>query len=240
MEAVEYDHMAEVEERHWWFRARLEIVQGLLSKHVRPGFGFDCSCGTGMTLSNLPQWVQIGADLNTIALAHSRARGLQSLFRGDLTRLPVNDKAFDLVTSLDTLEHIEDDATALSEIYRVLKPGGFVLMTVPAHPWMYSSHDRALHHVRRYRRDELREKVLGARFEIRVLRWINVLLFPPVALLRLISGDKYVAASDTDNVPPAPLNWLLYQAFAVERRLSWLPAPTGVSLVCLASRPARA
>ncbi len=238
MRPAEYEYMAQVESRHWWFRARLAIVRSILRKHVSPGTGFDCSCGTGMTLAELHQWVQFGADLNALALDHSKRRGHRFLMRSDLTQLPLPDATFDLVTSLDTLEHIENDETALSEIYRVLKPGGSVLMTVPAHPWMYSSHDRALQHVRRYRKQELREKVLGARFEIRVLRWINFLLFPPIALVRLLRGDDGETASDVDHVPPAPANWICYHTYALERWLPGVLAPTGTSLLCLAVKPA--
>ena len=238
MDAAEYHYMARVEERHWWFRARLAVVHALLRKYVPPGAGLDCSCGTGMTLAKLQQWVQVGADLHGLALKHSRDRGHNALLRGDLRQLPLADESLDLVTSFDTLEHIEEDEQALAEIYRVLKPGGHALLTVPAHPWMFSTHDRALHHVRRYRRSEFRDKIRRARLEIQTLKWINVLLFPLVAFLRLLRGDKGDATSDTETVPPAPLNWALYHAFAVERFLLWLPTPVGVSLVCLARKPA--
>jgi SAM-dependent methyltransferase len=237
MEAYEYDLMARVEERHWWFRARLEMVRTLLRKHVPPGVGLDCSCGTGMTLKNLHQWVQTGADLHGLALKHSRARGHSRLLQTDLRQLPLSNESLDLVVSLDTLEHIDEDRQALDEIFRVLKPGGHALFTVPAHPWMYSSHDRALHHVRRYRRGEFRSKVLDAHFEILKLKWINVLLFAPVAIVRLLSADDGDASSDTQTVPAAPLNWGLYHLFALERFFLWLPAPSGVSLVCLARKP---
>ncbi|MBK8206314.1 MAG: class I SAM-dependent methyltransferase [Planctomycetes bacterium] len=229
--------MAAVERRHWWFRGRLAIVRAFLRRYVPQGVGLDCSCGTGMTLQALPQWVQMGADLHGLALEASRARGLKRLFQADLRRLPVGDATLDVVTCLDTLEHIEEDTAALAEIFRVLKPGGNALFTVPAHPWMFSSHDRALHHVRRYRRGELRQRVLGAGFEIRKFRYINTALFPLIAAVRLVSRDDG-SASDTDKVPAGPLNWILYQTFALERLLlPWVPSPWGVSLLCLARRP---
>jgi ubiquinone/menaquinone biosynthesis C-methylase UbiE len=238
METAEYDRMAGVEERHWWFRARLAIVRTFLKRYVPPGIGLDCSCGTGLTLKALPQWVQTGADLHGLALKHTRARGFTRLMRADLTRLPVADSRLDLVTSLDTLEHIENDTAALAEILRVLKPGGHGLFTVPAHPWMFSAHDRALHHVRRYRRAEFEGKVKAAGFEIRKLRYINCTLFPLIALARLISRDDGKSRSDTEHVPAAPINWLLYQAFAWERWvLPALSSSIGVSLLCLARKP---
>lgn len=237
MEAAEYDRMARVEERHWWFRARLAIVRTFLRKYVPPGVGLDCSCGTGMTLKALPQWVQIGADLHGAALRHSRARGLPRLLQSDLRKLPLADNSLDVVTSLDTLEHIEEDAAALGEIFRVLKPGGYGLFTVPAHPWMFRPHDRALHHVRRYRRGEFRDRVKAAGFEIRKFRYINTTLFPLVAAVRLFRKDEG-SKSDTDKVPFGPINFALYAAFASERLLlPWIPSFWGVSLLCLARKP---
>ncbi|MBZ0137182.1 MAG: methyltransferase domain-containing protein [Planctomycetes bacterium] len=237
MEAAEYDRMANVEERHWWFRARLAVVRTFLKRYVPPGVGLDCSCGTGMTLKSLPQWVQIGADLNGSALKHSRARGLSRLLQGDLRKLPFANDSLDVVTSLDTLEHIEEDEQALAEIHRVLKPGGYGLFTVPAHPWMFGPHDRALHHVRRYRRGEFRQKVSTAGFHIRKYRYINTALFPLVAGVRLVSRGGGEARSDTEKLPAGPLNFALYAAFASERLLlPWLPSPWGISLLCLARK----
>ncbi len=236
MEDAEYSRMAAVEDRHWWFRGRLAVVRAFLERYVPPGAGLDASCGTGMTLQALPQWVQMGADLHCLALRASATRGLSRLFQADLCRLPVGDATLDVVTCLDTLEHIEEDTAALAEIFRVLKPGGHALITVPAHPWMFSSHDRALHHVRRYRRGELRRRVTDAGFRIRKFRYINTALFPLIAAVRLVSRDKG-NASDTDKLPAGPVNWVLYQTFALERLLlPWVPSPWGVSLLCLARK----
>lgn len=237
MQASEYSAMAAVEQRHWWFRGRLAVVRAYLRRFVPPGRGLDCSCGTGMTLSELSPWVQTGADLEALALQHSRNRGHTQLLRADLTRLPIADASFDVVTSLDTLEHIEDDAAALAEIRRVLRPGGHALLTVPAHPWMFSAHDRALHHVRRYRRGEFRDKIARSGLQLRKLRYINVGLFPLVAAVRLLRPDKGDSRSDTTGLPPAPINALLKAVFASEACLTWLPATWGVSLLAVARRP---
>lgn len=238
MQAAEYQHMAGVEERHWWFRARLAVVRSVLRRHVpQGGRGLDCSCGTGMTLRRLPGYVQIGADLSPLALAHCRSSGLQRLMRADLTRIPLPGGALDLVTCLDTLEHIEDDVGALAEVFRVLKPGGHALFTVPAHPFLFSAHDRALHHVRRYQKAELREKIVAAGFKVRRFTYINSALFPLVALVRKLRPDRGEAASDTQGVPFAPVNAALYLAFALERLpLAIMNLPMGVSLLALVQR----
>lgn len=239
MQAAEYDLMAQVEERHWWFQARLAVVRSILRRHVQPGRGLDCSCGTGMTLRRLPQYVQIGADLSPLALKHCRASGLGKVLCASLARLPVADASLDLVTCLDTLEHIEDDAAALAEVFRVLRPGGHALFTVPAHPFLFSGHDRALHHVRRYRKIELLRKVDDTGFLVQRLSYINSALFPLVAAVRLLRPDRGETSSDTESVPFLPVNVALYACFAWERfPLALMDLPWGVSLLCLAQKPA--
>jgi SAM-dependent methyltransferase len=241
MQPAEYAHMAGVEERHWWFRARLSVVRAVLRRYVPPGGkGLDCSCGTGMTLRRLPGYVQMGADLSSLALGHCRHSGLRRLMLADLTHVPLSDAVLDLVTCLDTLEHIEDDVAALAEIHRVLRPGGHVLVTVPAHPFLFSAHDRALHHVRRYRRAELKQKILATGFKLRRFTYINSALFPLVALVRTLRPDRGDAASDTQGVPFALLNAALYLAFSAERLpLAVMNLPVGVSLLALAQREAQ-
>ncbi len=240
MQLDEYEKMHAVESRHWWFRARLKIVLSVLNRYVPVGgIGLDCSCGTGMTLSAMPERVQLGADLASEALRFAQKRGLRRLVRTDLTRLPLRNGCLDLLTCLDTLEHIPDDCAALREVARVLRPGGYALFTVPAHPALFSAHDRALHHIRRYHFEELRARVLVAGFEIVRLTPINCALLPVVALARILSrgdGNK----SDTDKLPFGPLNALLYTAFSIERFVLGLAdLPFGVSLICLAQKPSK-
>lgn len=240
MQLDEYEKMHAVEAHHWWFRARLKIVRSVLDRYVPVGgIGLDCSCGTGMTLSDLPERVHFGADLASEALRFAQKRGLRRLVRADLTRLPLSNGCLDLLTCLDTLEHIPDDCAALGEVARVLRPGGYALFTVPAHPALFSAHDRALHHIRRYRFEEVRARVLAAGFEIVRLTPINCALLPVVALARIVSrADGH--RSDTDKLPAAPLNVLLHTAFAVERFVLGLAdLPFGVSLMCLAQKPSR-
>lgn len=240
MEPAEYGAMAAVEERHWWFRGRLALVRAFLRRSARPGLGLDVSSGTGMTLASLAPYVQVGADISPLALEFCRARGLTRLARGDLTRLPFADSSFDTVTCLDTLEHVQDDGAALAEIRRVLRPGAVAVITVPAHPWMFSGHDAALHHVRRYRRAELALRVRASGLELETLRSTNVAVFPLVAAVRLMGRGSREPRSDTGHVPAAPLNALLYAVTALESVvLPYVPSPFGVSLCCVARRPSK-
>jgi SAM-dependent methyltransferase len=230
--------MAAVEERHWWFRGRLAVVRAFLQRFTRTGVGLDVSSGTGMTLARLAPWVQVGADISPLALEFCRARGLPRLIRGDLTRLPFSESSFDTLTCIDTLEHVHDDSAGLAEIRRVLCPGGVAVITVPAHPWMFSGHDVALHHVRRYRRAELIERVRLSGLELVKLRYSNVAVFPLVAALRLMTRGSRQPSSDTVRVPAAPLNMLLYVLTAAESFiLPRVPSPFGVSLICAVRRP---
>jgi SAM-dependent methyltransferase len=237
MNVEQYRHMAALEDRHWWFRARLRVVSGVLRRYVKlPCRGLDCSCGTGLTLARLPEFVQMGADISPDALGPASLRGHRRLLRADLRALPLADAGLDLVTSLDTLEHIEDDARAMAEILRVLRPGGQALVTVPAHPALFSGHDRALHHVRRYRFEELRDKLVRAGFAIVRLTPINAALLPVVALARLLSRDKQ--GSDSEKLPPGPMNAVLQALFALEAGLiGATDLPFGVSLLALVRKP---
>lgn len=236
MDKAEYSAMAEVENRHWWFQARLRIVRRLLQKYApKGGTGLDCSCGTGLTLRQLNRWVQHGSDISDAALSFI---DLPNLSKADLCSLPFADDSMDVVTSLDTLEHVDDDRLAVTEITRVLKPNGVTILTVPAHPWMFSPHDRALHHVRRYRKTEFRELVVGTGLKVLRFSYFNTGLSPLVALIRLLRPDNGTAVSDTQGVPFSPLNNLLKLIFAAEKLwLPYAPLPWGVSLICVARKP---
>jgi SAM-dependent methyltransferase len=148
----------------------------------------------------------------------------------------VEDGAYDLVALLDVLEHVEEDHEALLSIARKLKPGGKILITVPAHPWMWSAHDEVNHHKRRYTRKGLRKVLLGAGLEIELLSWFNSLLFPLAAAARLVGRVTGNKDSD-DKMPPKALNSLFETVFGWERyALGRMPLSPGVSLVAIVSR----
>ena len=146
--------------------------------------------------------------------------------------------ALDLVALLDVLEHVPDDLASLRAIHRRLKPGGKLLLTVPANPWMWSAHDTAHHHFRRYTKGSLEELFLRSGLEVELLSYFNTLLYPLVAAARLV-GKVTRSRSADDKLPGDLANGVLERVFGFEAGLlGRVPMPFGVSLVAIVRRPA--
>jgi SAM-dependent methyltransferase len=145
---------------------------------------------------------------------------------------------YDLIALLDVLEHVPDDLASLRAIHMRLRPGGALLLTVPANPWMWSAHDAAHHHFRRYTRKQLEELFLRSGLEVQLLSYFNTLLFPLVAAARIVGKITRRESAD-DKLPSAPVNAVLDSVFGLEAALlGRLPMPFGVSLVAVVRRPA--
>ena len=244
-----YAEYFRVEGLHWWFVGRREIVLAALDAHLPPPepdrrrLILDMGCGTGTMLSHLRRFGEVeGADADERAVGFCRERGEDRVTLLADDRLPFPDDRFDLVTALDVIEHIDDDAAALAEVVRVLRPGGTFLATVPAHPWMWGRQDEISHHFRRYRRPELADRLAGAGFALERLTPFNTILFPPIAAVRLarrlMPGPDEVR-SDFEMTEPGRVNELLARAFSREAR--WLrrrDLPFGVSYLAVARAPA--
>jgi SAM-dependent methyltransferase len=230
---------AAVEDRHWWFRGRRRIVARWLER-LPSGADrriLEIGCGSGGNLPLLARHGRVDAlDTDETALGYARARGCAEVRAGSLPHdLPYAPESFDLVVMLDVLEHVDDDAASLRAARGLLKPGGAALVTVPAHRFLWSAHDDAHDHRRRYGRDELRDLARGARLSIRYLSHFNAALFLPIAAVRLLTRGG--AGSTGLQVPPAPLNDLLAGLLGAERHL--MPAltlPWGVSLLLVGHR----
>lgn len=254
MEAHEYAVMYEAESRHWWFQGSRRVLRALVQRY-RPDRGggaalrlLDMGCGTGITLDRFGRDDGLdgfGVDLEPAALAFCRQRGLERLARASVTALPFAAEVFDVVTALDVIEHVEDDVGALREAARVLSPGGILVVTVPAYAWLWSAHDEALHHHRRYSRRELADRLRAAGLEPIRLSFYNSLLFPAVAGVRLaqraLRRFAHREAGELPHsdvrLPAAPANVALRELFAAEA--AWLQRadlPVGVSLVSVARR----
>lgn len=244
-----YRQLHEIEESHWWFRGRRRIVAATFERFgIRGRAILDVGCGAGTNL-DLLRTINPGSAIVGIDIEHEPLR-LCSLGRSvpvsqaDVAQLPFAASAFDVITALDTLEHVRDDARVLAELFRVCRPGGAVVLTVPAFPWLWGTVDELGHHYRRYRKPELLERVTGAGFSVRVIRFFNYLLFPPIALVRLLgrlipdgdSADARSVHSDFDIVKRGPANTLLARIFSLEASLLGFRPPFGVSLLCVAVR----
>ena len=236
-----YDRMAELDGRHWWYRARRDILADLITRKIRlPADAriLEVGCGTGHNLEMLQRFGRAdGIEIDPAARDLAEQRLGRPISTAPLPELTgVDEGAYDLVALLDVLEHVEEDEAALASIARKLKPGGRILITVPAHPWMWSAHDEVNHHKRRYTRKTLRAAIGAAGLHVELLSWFNSLLFPLAAAARLagrVTGNK----DSDDKLPPKPVNSLFETIFGWERyALGRLPLPPGVSLVAIVSR----
>ncbi len=204
----------------FWHKARLQLIGSLLERVGEKEHILDVGCGTGTELPLLLSHGDVTAiDTERRALAQVEKLGCKTLL-SDIATAPLPPGHFDVVGCFDVLEHIQDDRAAMRNIYRGLKPGGHFLLTVPAYQWLFSEHDLALEHCRRYGKSELTEKLAQAGFSITYLRYWNSLLFPSVALVRLFKkvakgGTSKAPLSEMQPVSPA-FDKLLYRILALE------------------------
>jgi SAM-dependent methyltransferase len=231
VEGTEVRKLAALEDRHWWYRERRHLLDRAIAR-LPAGRALDVGAAGGGNTRVLRArgWQATALEYGEDGAAVAAERGLD-VMRADATRLPLPDTSVDLVVAFDVLEHIEDDHAAVQEVHRVLAPGGTYLVAVPADPRLWSSHDEAVGHVRRYTRTSLVDLLTSEGFTIESVRSWMVLLRPAVAVRR-----RREHGSDLDEVPTW-LNLALGGVVAAER---WLPVGRlpGVSLLVTARREA--
>jgi len=240
MERIVYERMAEIDQLHWWYRARREILSDLIERRITlPDNAriLEVGCGTGHNLAMLGDFGRVDAiEVDGAARAIASQRLGHEVLDAPLPALPgVPDRTYDLIAILDVIEHIDEDVAGLAGLAAKLKPGGRILITVPAFPWMWSAHDVVNHHKRRYTRRTLKALVRDAGLKLEFMSWFNSLLFPLAATARL-AGRLTGKEDSDDTLPPRPVNWLFEKIFGLERyALGRLPFPPGVSLVAIVS-----
>ncbi|HZS48514.1 MAG TPA: methyltransferase domain-containing protein [Blastocatellia bacterium] len=244
MNQAEYETMYRLETHYWWFVARRQLVTSLVNQQIADTKGariLDVGCGTGATRDALTIYGEVfGADMSEEALSFSRSRGGGPLTRSRIERLSFIDGCFDLITALDVLEHADDDLASMDELYRALRPGGLLIVTVPAYGFLWSEHDEALHHRRRYAAYELRNKLTRVGFEIERLSFFITFLFFPILAMRFVQNifKKSVEPKTSHIILPDWLNNALIGLLAIERwLLRYINLPFGVTIVCLARKP---
>ena len=240
MERVVYQQMAELDDRHWWYRARRRIIADLIRRYAQPAARaqiLEIGCGTGHNLAMLAGFGHVdGLELDDEARILSERRLGRAIMRSPLPELAdVADRHYDLIGAFDVIEHIEDDRAAIDSIATKLKPGGKFVMTVPAHQWMWTAHDVVNHHKRRYSRRGLKALVEQSPMQLEKIGYFNSLLFPLAVAER--AASKLRGKEDGDvKLPPAPLNAALEAVFSAERHLvGRLPLTPGLSLFAVAS-----
>lgn len=240
MERIVYQQMAELDDRHWWYRARRGILAELIRREVPlPAKAriLEIGCGTGHNLEMLRRFGRVDAlELDDEARGIAEKRLGRKVMSAPLPELAgVKDRHYDLIGAFDVIEHIEDDAAAVASITTKLKKGGRFVMTVPAHQWMWSAHDVVNHHKRRYSKRALRQLIESSPLKLEKIGYFNSLLFPVALAERFAS--KLRGKDDADvKLPPAPLNAALEQVFGAERHLvGRFPLPPGLSLFAVAS-----
>ncbi len=214
------------EESHWWFLARRKIILSLVQRicgDAAAAFILDIGSGAGGTLRELERYgITVGVDISPRAVAYCRRRGCRRLVRVGERGLPFRAASFDLIIALDVIEHITDDRAALREYWRLLKPGGWLVLTAPAYHWLWSWHDEVNQHRRRYTRRSLRLTLAAAGVVPERISYFCFFLFLPVVLIRILEkilrrlyGHRREELAF--RVPPRPLNNLLTNLFAAER-----------------------
>jgi SAM-dependent methyltransferase len=237
------------EERHFWFRGFRRFVAPFLDQAIagliRPRL-LDCGAGTGSNLKLLqPYGLSFGVELTWRGLEFARSRGLSRLAQATVAALPIASSSIDVVTSFDVLYCLEDrvEESAISEMFRVLRPGGVLVVNVAALDMLKGDHSVLVSEIRRYTRPRLRAKLERAGFRIQRMTYTNAALFPVTAGVRLLQrwrGLKQDGGPQGDfYVPPAPVNALFSGALAAEAKLiaAGLDMPVGSSLLCLARKP---
>lgn len=251
MEADAYKTFAELEDTHFWFVSRRKIFFHLLDTLYRerpddrPLRVLEIGCGAGGMLPGLARYGTIhGLDVAHDYVHYCKERGFERVVTGSGYALPFPDGCFDLIALFDTIEHIPDDDRAMAETLRVLRPGGRVMVSVPAYQWLYSQNDKIAHHFRRYTSGRLRRVFEGAGLTVEKLSYFNMLLLPiiiPVVLAQKLREKLGLLPPDQHNMskmPIRPVNWLLTKVMSSERFvIPKLSLPCGHSLIGLARRP---
>jgi SAM-dependent methyltransferase len=247
MHGREIEILERLETAYWWHRGRRRVVDHLVRDFVPDPAALrilDVGCGTGHNMEVLGAFgTAAGLDSAPEALEAALRRGFGGrVVQGEAEALPFPDASFDLVSALDVFEHLQDDGAGLREVLRILRPGGHLLAAVPALRFLWSEHDEALGHRRRYVASELHQKLNLAGFHVVKRTYAVSFVFPLILAFRLWRGlfPKVGQESASYVMLPAPLNTFFAWLLEVEARLMrFMSLPLGTSIFVVAQRPLR-
>lgn len=241
-----YQEMYELEETYWWHVAKRMLVKKLLSLYINDYSNkklVDIGCGTGKFLQEMNVWQDwqalLGLDGSDEAIKFTKERKIAQVKKADFeTKLPIKSNSYDVVTSLDVVEHINDDQHLIHEFYRVLKPGGIAIITVPAHQWLWTYWDEMLGHYRRHNKQSVSRLFNNAGFTIEKLSYFYSYLLPIALIFRALKSRKTKdeQASDFIKVPQIINMFLLSKAFVEKESIKYINIPFGLSVVCVAKK----
>jgi SAM-dependent methyltransferase len=244
MRAVDYEFLFNIEEHFWWFVAMRRITDTILARQIQGAklTVLDAGCGTGFNLLHFERagHSAYGFDYAREAVSAVQRRGFGKVVRGSITDIPYPAETFDLAYSFEVIDEVSDSDRAIRELYRVLKPGGYLLLRLPAFDWLRSSHDTDIGTLHRYTLAEMEEKLKRAGFRIRRSTYANCLLFPVVGVRRFLKHLGIGGGTDTKPLP-AGLQWLdpvFRTVLGLEAELiRWnVNLPFGLSAICYAEK----
>lgn len=239
-----YEEMFRIEDTHWWYVSKQRIVASLIDRFAAGGGGArlniaDLGCGCGAMLNRLKaRHDVVGVDPSPLAIQFSAKRGITVQQGSFPNEIPLESEKYDVVLLLDVIEHLQDDYAGIRTAARLLKPGGVVIVTVPAYQWLWSDWDELHHHFRRYNRKMLRQVLHAGRLTIEMLSYANTTLFPLAAAARVVHKIRKKKIESADmQIPPAPVNAAFTAIYSSERLLlGRLPLPFGLSVAAVARK----
>lgn len=243
MEKDFYKTYFRIEQENWWFKVRRNLIFDLFAKYKVSYESkiFDFGCGSGYLVGELQKmgYNAFGVDFEKEAIRYGLNSGIKNLTVGTGEKIDHLDRSFDLVTILDVLEHIENERSLMVELVRILKPGGKIIITVPAYQWMWGIQDEVAHHYRRYIMKSIL-KLVKDYPSLSVVKntYFNTFLFLPVAIVRLVSKWFSLKGRESDfDINNKWLNKLFFFIFDLERKvLKYINFPFGVSILLIAKK----
>lgn len=245
MNIREYTNIYNNENTHFYYVSVHRLIIDLVVRYAllrRNARILDAGCGTGLLGIKMQHLGNVeGVDIHTKAIKFSRKRGL-SVHKASLLKLPFRDNTYDVVTCVDVLYHtqIRDDALALKELYRVLKPGGVLVLRVPALKWLKRSHDTFVHTRERYSKTELNNKLIAAGFDVCKLSFVGAVLVPAALIVGIIDivSDAVVDSHSGIYTLPKVINDMLIQLLLAESKLlQYMNLSVGIGLIAVAKKP---